>query len=148
MKSGPNSCVYMVEAINGMIKIGVSTNAEKRALSILTASPIKTRLIATFPGSYKDELRVHTRFNNFRAWGEWFYPEGELAAFVVENRWNGADPIEWADIKWRQCQDSHSASANEKRSAAMKAVWAVPGFREQAKQWFKIRKQLAQGAAE
>lgn len=133
MIGSPNSLVYMIEAENGMIKIGVSNSPEKRARAILSASPVKTRLIAVFPGAFREELRMHKRFENCRAWGEWFYPYGDFLAFVEQHRWNSVPVIEWESIR-------HLPTILEtraKRSASMKAAWNVPGAREN---WFSNRR--------
>lgn len=37
MRSGPDSCVYIVEAENGMFKIGVTINVKQRALAMADA---------------------------------------------------------------------------------------------------------------
>lgn len=130
MRSGPDSCVYIVEAENGMFKIGVTINVKQRALAILNGSPIKTRLVATFPGTYSDELKMHERFKDARAWGEWFYPTATLREFVDRHRWNNTPRVEWADIRWNPGGAAHSRKANEQRSAKMKALWATPERRE------------------
>ena len=133
MIGSKSSQVYVAEAENGMLKIGVSNNAVQRVIALHLQSPIRVRLIALFPGSYRDELKMHDRFKDQRAWGEWFYPCGSILQFVSENRWHGCKPVEWhelngAGLGWQ------SATAREKRSVSMKAAWAKPGAREN---WFR-----------
>jgi hypothetical protein len=78
--------VYFIQDTASLaIKIGFTTNINKRrsALQISHAAPLK--LLGMLPGSQVDELRLHEQFATLRLTGEWFRPERELLDFITSN---------------------------------------------------------------
>lgn len=78
--------VYFVECC-GMVKIGHSSNFTKRLASIRCHAPGAVAVIATIAGSPAHERRLHQRFAEYRANGEWFKPEGHLADYLRNLGW-------------------------------------------------------------
>lgn len=73
---------YFVEAIGqGLIKIGKSTDVEKRIDSLQVASAHELRVICVIDGDH--EQHWHRRFNANRAGGEWFHFTDELRAAIA-----------------------------------------------------------------
>lgn len=93
--------IYLIEAQNGLVKIGIAQKVRDRFQATRLHSPVLTRLIAFWPGSQLDENALHERFRAFRDHGEWFVLRGELAAFVERSRNVGVDHIPtWGDLKF------------------------------------------------
>lgn len=93
------SYIYLIEAENGWVKIGHAISVFDRASAVRTHSPLRTRLIAWWPGGGADERDLHEQFAGHRQHGEWFRPEGAFGAFVSERRGlNVADIPEWDDL--------------------------------------------------
>lgn len=93
--------IYVIEAENGMCKIGCSDKPESRAATVHLHSPVKTRIIAKLPGSFDQERRLHEQFQQYRGHAEWFLMKGEVADFVGRVRGINVDVIDWADISWK-----------------------------------------------
>jgi Meiotically up-regulated gene 113 len=69
-----NCRVYFVEAVGtDMIKIGYAMNIDTRMRSLLTASAVPLRLVATLRGGPILEGRLHIQLAEHRAHGEWFH---------------------------------------------------------------------------
>ena len=68
--------VYFIEAENGLVKIGNSTNIHKRLTTLKTQSPIKLKLIHSIPckefSGTRIERDLHIYFSKQRSHGEWF----------------------------------------------------------------------------
>lgn len=124
------SSLYLIEAENGLVKIGCSKWPAERLKAVRLHCCEPTRLIAAWPGRKADELALHARFEAYRIHTEWFRPEGEFASFVDEMLGHGVERIE----DWSECRYRPSALVAEERrkqkSEAMKAAWAAPGARE------------------
>jgi len=63
--------LYLIKADNGLIKIGVSTNAERRLAQIAGMSPINVKLIATGQDDIHEET-LHSLLADRCVHGEWF----------------------------------------------------------------------------
>lgn len=75
--------VYFIAAADaGMIKIGKTTDLNKRLATLRTMSPVPLEVACTI--SYDDRLewRLHTHFSKYRSHGEWFYAEKEIVDFM------------------------------------------------------------------
>lgn len=77
----------------GLIKIGVSTNVPRRMAAIskggqmpsgMTVGPVD--LLATTPGGYQLESRLHAQFADARVDGEWFQPVPALLRLIDRYR--------------------------------------------------------------
>lgn len=55
-----------------IVKIGFSTDPDKRLRELQTGSPFKLRLVKTYPGNRALERRLHGLFSDVRLHGEWF----------------------------------------------------------------------------
>ena len=134
IQSLPPTYVYIIEANNGLVKIGNSAQPFARAQCINLNSPIPCRLIAVWKGRKKDEMALHSRFDEHRRHNEWFVNEGSLADWVEEVRGEGlAEPIQtWANIIFPN-RNSSRVEAGRKRSAKLKEKWADPEYRSEQK---------------
>lgn len=93
--------IYLIEAQNGLVKIGIAQNVRDRYQASRVCSPVLTRLIAMWPGTRIDEDALHERFRSVREHGEWFALRGEFAAFVDRSRGLGVGYIPtWGDLKF------------------------------------------------
>lgn len=70
--------VYFIQAENGLIKVGYSTNPGKRLTYFRRVSPVSLELLGYFLGTQTDEYYLHQRFAMQRDHGEWFRPSPEL----------------------------------------------------------------------
>lgn len=74
-----SNTIYFIESRDaGLIKIGFTTNPDRRIKSLKTASPNKLRVIMTMPGTREDERKLHEKFAHLRQQGEWFTDCDEL----------------------------------------------------------------------
>jgi hypothetical protein len=68
-----------------LIKIGWSTGIGKRAALLGTKTPFPLSVLASFPGTIRQEMRLHRMFASAKVNGEWFKPSEEILA-IVENK--------------------------------------------------------------
>lgn len=66
------------------IKIGFSSNVEKRVRGLQTGSSSTLAILGKMKGTAEDERSLHQRFGAHRVSGEWFHAAPELTAFVAE----------------------------------------------------------------
>lgn len=67
------SLVYLVGCEETQwVKIGTTTNLERRLQTLQTGSPAVLSILWTHPGSYAEERRLHAHFAAQRRAGEWF----------------------------------------------------------------------------
>lgn len=122
--------VYVIEAAIGVIKIGCSRWPQQRADYVSSHSPSPVRLIAVLPGGGREERQFHARFSEFRSHNEWFLIDGAVADFVREIFGTGLDRVQ----DWDECDRSplheRKLQIRARLSAAAKARWADPQFRE------------------
>lgn len=74
--------VYFVASDDGKVKIGTSSNMEKRMADLQTSSAARLTLLLTIPGDTALEADLHRRFKHLREAGEWFTKTAELQHFV------------------------------------------------------------------
>lgn len=88
--SAPKSFVYFMER-EGMVKIGVSKNVDKRVREVsrgsampkgMTVGPV--RLLGTIPGAYAEEKALHRQLWRYRVGGEWFRYEDAVKAHIAQ----------------------------------------------------------------
>jgi len=80
VNAGSLGVVYFLR-LGSLVKIGFTTNLESR----MKVVPHE-ELLATMPGTMKDERRLHRQFADLRQTGEWFRHEGDLPRFIQELR--------------------------------------------------------------
>jgi hypothetical protein len=66
------------------IKIGFTTNWDRRQKAFKTYAARPLHLLALHPGTMNDEKRLHRKFRDFRAGGEWFHQSPELLGYINE----------------------------------------------------------------
>lgn len=79
--------VYFITRRNdpdGLVKIGVSSNVERRVYSMTTANPEGFDILATVDGGKETEAYLHERFADDRIIREWFKPSDALMKLVAE----------------------------------------------------------------
>jgi len=78
-----NTIIYFIQQGNGgSIKIGISSNIEKRLASLQTGSPYKLKVLLTIKGSEKLEKEIHSKFAEYRLSGEWFKPVKQITDYI------------------------------------------------------------------
>jgi len=81
-RGDPHGFVYFIRAGGGPVKIGFSTNVEKRMVALQISSPHDLVLIAKVPGNKRLEKQIHKHFSHLALRGEWFEMDGELEEFI------------------------------------------------------------------
>lgn len=68
------SCLYLIEAVGqGLVKIGFTTDIERRFAQLVGENACELRLLATIPNATKeDEAAAHSLLKEFRTHHEWF----------------------------------------------------------------------------
>lgn len=65
--------IYVIQAENFQrYKIGFSKHPEQRIAQLQTGSPFKLNLIASWPGTERQEKQIHFNLSHCRQAGEWF----------------------------------------------------------------------------
>lgn len=75
--------VYFIEC-GEFIKIGRTSDIDRRVKSLSRHTPSDLKVLATIPGDHTTEYDFHTRFFASRHKGEWFHKSGDLLAFIKE----------------------------------------------------------------
>lgn len=76
----------------GLVKIGVSAFLDWRLRDLGWQQKVALGLLASAPGDFPDEGRVHRHFAADRVKGEWFNPSAELLAFAAQAAETGEIP--------------------------------------------------------
>lgn len=81
------SQVYIIEASNGLLKIGVSNHPHGRLATLRTALPYDLRVARTWPhhNAYQIERAAHEALLDFRVKREWFNATVEQAIAAIEH---------------------------------------------------------------
>ena len=79
------SVVYFVRRTDGTgpIKIGCTANLDQRIRALSYHAQADLAVLATAPGSFREERRLHRQFDNDRQEGEWFEPTDALLQAVA-----------------------------------------------------------------
>lgn len=123
-----NGFVYVVEACNGLVKIGWSLKPETRVAIINCHSPIPCRLVAMWKSPLESEMQWHRTLAACRHHNEWYENDGAVADLLSAVRGLGVKEIpDWDSI----APTSRAARVAEgrmrgraKQSKAMKDHWA------------------------
>lgn len=75
---------FIQQGDDGAIKIGYSTNPEKRLKSLQTGSAYPLKMLLTIEGSEDQEKALHDQFAAYQLQGEWFRPVDALLAAIRE----------------------------------------------------------------
>lgn len=76
--------VYFVNAEGlRLIKIGWTSNIDRRMSQLIGASPVPLNLLDKWPGTRFDEADFHKRWEHLRKHGEWFRAEAELVRWIA-----------------------------------------------------------------
>lgn len=87
------SIIYFVRrGKSGPIKIGITTNLERRLRVLQTGSDEQIDVLATVPGSAREEAELHGQWKALRRKGEWFEASSELLTFIESLRYTGRLP--------------------------------------------------------
>lgn len=75
--------VYIVEAVGTeLVKIGFSSDPERRVKSMRTQCPFPIEVLACVEGDRVREKLFHRKFRHLRTSGEWFKKTPEVVAFA------------------------------------------------------------------
>ena len=67
--------IYLIKSLNeGIYKIGVSKNPNKRLKEVQTGNPAPVEIVQLYEteNAYKIESALHNRYSHFNTHGEWF----------------------------------------------------------------------------
>lgn len=86
--------VYFLRREDGIgpIKIGCSSYPKVRAAQIASDLKAPVVILATAPGTFRDEARLHRQFAEWRLDGEWFAPSKDVLAALKYIRDHGKLP--------------------------------------------------------
>lgn len=79
--------LYIIQAANGHVKIGISSRPRGRLKSLSVGSPLDIELVATADVPYPKEIEksLHERFEKYNVKGEWFdLPEWEMSRLIEQ----------------------------------------------------------------
>lgn len=74
--------IYFIKSENGLLKIGITNNIERRFDAFIKFSPCKLILLKTIHGSLFEEKHLHQQFSHLRQHGEWFKLTDELLNYI------------------------------------------------------------------
>lgn len=117
--------IYVIQAENGMVKIGCSKLPHYRFPSIQFNSPLQLRLIAIFDGNGTDERALHKRFDRSRRHNEWFAPDHDVIQFLADIWGKGLpEPVaEWI-TDFSSIRETKREATRRRLSAAAHRGWA------------------------
>lgn len=78
-----SSVVYFIQAPDGLIKIGTSTNVQARLKSLQTAHGRGIELLGVVPGGREVERSFHANWSACRVQGEWFKPTSQMLEWIA-----------------------------------------------------------------
>jgi hypothetical protein len=85
--------VYFIEReLDHAIKIGFSTEPEKRLRALMTAAG-PCELLHTIPAPMRHESELHARFEAHRIDGEWFRPHPDILRLIMDAINEGIRPM-------------------------------------------------------
>lgn len=67
--------IYLIKSLNeGLYKIGVSKNPNKRLKEVQTGNPSPVEIVQLYEtdNAYKIESTLHNRYSHYNTHGEWF----------------------------------------------------------------------------
>ena len=75
--------VYFIQSANdGPIKIGYTTNVQRRLQELQTANPEELTLLHYTTGGRRFELYLHEKFREYNKRDEWFFPNIEIIKYI------------------------------------------------------------------
>lgn len=77
------SRVYFIE-MNEFIKIGFTTNLDRRMEDLAHGHPYEINLIHHIEGSFNTESDLHRKFKHLHVRGEWFSKAPDLLQYIEE----------------------------------------------------------------
>lgn len=86
--------VYLMRADNGLTKIGLTDNLDRRVKSLQSSSPVEINLIGYIKTATAEMLEgeLHNQFSKWRAHGEWFSLTDEQCLQIISEHggvWDG-----------------------------------------------------------
>lgn len=93
--------IYLIEASNGRVKIGISAKPKDREDYYRTHSPIPVRLIAFWRGDSDEERALLKKFAAAKVWREWLRSLDDRAVWTFVEARRGTSLIEvlsWKEI--------------------------------------------------
>lgn len=94
--------IYFMRRADGVgpIKIGCSRTPERRLRAMQIWSPEPLEILASVPGDFSDEQRLHRDLADYRLHHEWFEASRKVLAVVATAAATGALPAAGANDKW------------------------------------------------
>ena len=93
--------IYFIQQ-GKFVKIGYSSDPQKRLAGMQTSAPIKLKLLGTIPGSYKTEKTLHEEYQKQKVkkgGSEWFRFDGKLKWAIVALKDDGRKHKEVKTVK-------------------------------------------------
>jgi hypothetical protein len=76
--------VYFIAAGDTAVKIGTTTNLQRRMVDLGTSSHVPLQVLAYVPGGPVLEAFFHSKLRKHRTRGEWFARTEEINALIEE----------------------------------------------------------------
>ena len=77
--------IYFIEQ-EGIVKIGYSTNPNKRLSSLKLSNPNELVVRLIIEGTIEDEKKYHEMFKEYRHRGEWYLLSDEIQQFIADKQ--------------------------------------------------------------
>lgn len=73
---------FIVSRQLNLVKIGTTTDVDRRIATMQTGSPSRLELLGTILGDAETESYLHIMFAEYRAHGEWFHYSEEIQGYI------------------------------------------------------------------
>ena len=86
-----NKGVYFITMNTGgecPVKIGYSSDIDKRLSALQTASPYTCEIVGKLAGDFSLEREIHSKFRQYNMRGEWFRPVDEIFIYLRDMQLN------------------------------------------------------------
>ena len=127
--------IYVIQAENGVIKIGNAQNPFYRFQTLLFGSPLQLRLVAVLPGDFRGERELHKRFEKSRRHNEWFAPDGDVLQFLAEVWGQGLGSVEDFVTDFEEVRRTKKEVSAAKRRLSHLKNWSDPEYRTRQTMW-------------
>lgn len=80
--NGRRRKIYLIQASDGSIKIGIAKNPEKRLQGLQVACPLELKLLGCWEGDSSEERRLHKKYEKSRNRNEWYHLTEEMMDLI------------------------------------------------------------------
>lgn len=115
--------VYFVQMVTGPIKVGFTTDLEKRLNTLSCTVPAGVTLLASIEATPDAEAWLHIKFRSLNISGEWFSPGLDLLSFI-ERAKTGRKPNRARNLPVARNRETKTAPARRGNHRARRILFA------------------------